>query len=240
MILQYASKQDQKDHALSSESTLRHSPVDGSLRPKHAVAEWWMTLAEVESPEANRLIELQRNALQHYTCQWCEVDLSLAPLAEYLLVADWISDVSPNCQIQGQAFPSEVLWNYIAIHTDKAKAIRWSSHWMNGKQDVERDHMSGHFIHVWNHHHEDGPMWTSHSNPLMHEHKNQEEFVAISMEHVSWLSRYAFKQESCHDGKLKTSFSWGTKYQMLTLSPTMRSTNIEQQSTVRHYQRRTP
>ena len=65
---------------------LRHSPVIGRLRPKHAVSEGLMTLAEDKRSEANWLIELRPYALQHQTRHEYEVDVSLSTLAEYRLV----------------------------------------------------------------------------------------------------------------------------------------------------------
>jgi hypothetical protein len=45
---------------------LWHSPVYGRSRPKHAVSEGLMTLAEDKRPEANRLIELRPHALHRH------------------------------------------------------------------------------------------------------------------------------------------------------------------------------
>jgi len=66
-ITQYASKRDRQPHGLSSENSLLHSPVYGWLRPKHAVSQGLMTLAEDIRPEANLLIELRQYALQRHT-----------------------------------------------------------------------------------------------------------------------------------------------------------------------------
>ena len=54
-------------HAGSGENTLWHSPVYGSPRPKEAVSEGSMTLAEDKRPEANLLIGLSQYALQRHT-----------------------------------------------------------------------------------------------------------------------------------------------------------------------------
>jgi len=54
-------------------------------RPKHAVSEGLMTLAEDRRPEATLLVGSSMYALQHYkTCD-------KSRLAEYRLVADYIS-----------------------------------------------------------------------------------------------------------------------------------------------------
>jgi hypothetical protein len=50
--------EDLQAHALSGESILRRSPVYGSPKPKHAVSEGLMTLAEDKRPEATLLIGL--------------------------------------------------------------------------------------------------------------------------------------------------------------------------------------
>jgi hypothetical protein len=73
---------------LSSEDHQRHSPVYGRSRPKDAVSEGLMMLAEDQRPEANRLIDLRLHALQHHTCGECKVDASISRVAEYQLVAD--------------------------------------------------------------------------------------------------------------------------------------------------------
>ena len=63
-------------HALSGENALGHSPVYGRSRPKHAVSEESLTLAEDKWPEANWLVELRLYALQHHTRYEYEVDVS--------------------------------------------------------------------------------------------------------------------------------------------------------------------
>jgi hypothetical protein len=45
-----------------------HSLVYGRSRPKHAMSEGLITLAEDKRPEANRLIELSPYALQRHRC----------------------------------------------------------------------------------------------------------------------------------------------------------------------------
>jgi len=65
--MQYASTRDLQSHAQSGQSNLWHSPVHGRSRPKHAVSEELMTLAEDKRPEANWLIELRLYALQRHT-----------------------------------------------------------------------------------------------------------------------------------------------------------------------------
>jgi len=66
-VMQYATKRDLQAYAQSGENNLRHSPVYGRSRPKHAVSERSMTLAEDKRLEANRLIELRLCALQRHT-----------------------------------------------------------------------------------------------------------------------------------------------------------------------------
>jgi len=55
-LLQYAIEWDLQAHALSGDNSLRHSPVYGRLRPKHAVSEGLKTLAEDIRPEANQIV----------------------------------------------------------------------------------------------------------------------------------------------------------------------------------------
>jgi len=91
-----------------------------------------------------------------------------------------------QCQIaksNGEPFNSEELLKHIAISTDKTKVVRSSSYWTNGKQDVEHEVMSCHYLRLisrsW--------WWPDRGHsvlkPLMHEHDNQGEFVAVSTEH---------------------------------------------------------
>ena len=54
-------------HALSGENSLRRSPDHERSRPKHAVSEELMTLAEDKKPEANLLIGLSQYASQCHT-----------------------------------------------------------------------------------------------------------------------------------------------------------------------------
>jgi len=56
--MQYASMRDLQACALSSGNTLRHSPVYGRSRAKHAVSEGLLTLSEDKRPEETLLIEL--------------------------------------------------------------------------------------------------------------------------------------------------------------------------------------
>jgi len=51
-ITQYSRKRDLQAHAHSDENTLWHSTVYRRLRPKHAVSEGLMSLAEDKKPEA--------------------------------------------------------------------------------------------------------------------------------------------------------------------------------------------
>jgi len=50
-------------HALSGENNLRHFLVYGRSRPKHAVSEVFMILAEVKRPEGNLLVDSRQYAL---------------------------------------------------------------------------------------------------------------------------------------------------------------------------------
>jgi len=58
MLLQYVSTRDLQAHALGGANTLRHSLVYGRSRPKHAMSEGLMTLAEDKRSEATLLIGL--------------------------------------------------------------------------------------------------------------------------------------------------------------------------------------
>jgi len=78
-------------------------PVYGRSRPKHAVSEGLLTLAEDKRPEANWPIVLRPHASQRHT------NILLPMLAEYLLVADEISDAMPNSHIEGEAMNCEEL-----------------------------------------------------------------------------------------------------------------------------------
>ena len=64
--MQYASMRDLQAHTLSGGNTLRHFPVYGRSRLKHAVSEGFMTLAENMRPEANLLIGVSQYALQRH------------------------------------------------------------------------------------------------------------------------------------------------------------------------------
>jgi len=113
--MQYVSKRVLQAHTLSGGNTLRHTPVYGKSRPKHAVSEGFTTLAEDKGPEATLLIELSQNALQHHSCYKYGVDMLWSTLAEYPLVADSISDSMTNSQINGEVLNSEELQKHIAI-----------------------------------------------------------------------------------------------------------------------------
>jgi len=65
-VMQYASKRDLHAHVLSGENSLRHSPVYRRSRPKHAVSEGLLTLAEDTQPEATVLIGLSWYAVQRH------------------------------------------------------------------------------------------------------------------------------------------------------------------------------
>jgi len=54
-------------HGISGGNTLQLSPGYGRSRPKHAVSEGLMTLAEDKRPEATLLIGLSQYASQHHT-----------------------------------------------------------------------------------------------------------------------------------------------------------------------------
>jgi len=60
---------------------LRHSPVYGRSRPKHAMSEGFMTLANDKRLEANRLIELRLHELTHHACWEYEAGVALSSLA---------------------------------------------------------------------------------------------------------------------------------------------------------------
>jgi len=74
--MQYERNRDVQTHSLDTRSTLRHSPVYGRWRSKHAVSAGLLTLAEDERPEANHLIEWSQNALQRHTLYKYGVDVS--------------------------------------------------------------------------------------------------------------------------------------------------------------------
>jgi hypothetical protein len=107
-----------------------------------------MTMAEDKRPEANRLVELRPNALQRHTCPKYEVDVSLSMPEEYRVVTDSISDAMPNSHITVEVVNSEELLKYIAISTDKIKFVRCSIYGTKGKQDVEHEVMSCHYLHL--------------------------------------------------------------------------------------------
>jgi hypothetical protein len=85
------------------------------LKPKHAVSEGLMTLAEDKRPEANQLIEFRPYALQRHTPSEYKVDVSLSTLAENRFVAEYISDAMPNSH-SGEAVNSEEL---LILYCDK-------------------------------------------------------------------------------------------------------------------------
>jgi len=166
--------------------------------------------------------------------------VSLSTLAGYRLVADWISDAMLNNHINGKAINCKELLRYIAIRTDRTKVVRCTNYWMNWKQDVEHGVMSCHYLRLiswsWG-----WPTWERNiSKPLMHEHDNQGDLVELSTEHWSCSWNKLWSKKCCNDGNPKASVTWGTDYNLLTLSVTMRRTMLLQQSTVRHYQQRIP
>jgi len=66
-ITQDSSTGDVYAQTVSCGNTLWHSPVYGSLRPKHVVAEGLMTLAENKMPETTLLIGLSEYESQPHT-----------------------------------------------------------------------------------------------------------------------------------------------------------------------------
>jgi len=64
---QNAIKQNLQAHTLHCGNTLRHSLVIRRSRPKHAVSEGLLTLAEDKKPEATLLIRLSQNAWQSHS-----------------------------------------------------------------------------------------------------------------------------------------------------------------------------
>jgi len=65
--MQYASKRDLGAYALGGKNSTWQYLVYGRLRPKHAVSEGSMTLAEDMRPEANRNIDRKPFGLYCHT-----------------------------------------------------------------------------------------------------------------------------------------------------------------------------
>jgi hypothetical protein len=159
---------------------------------------------------------------------------------EYWLVADWNSHAMPNTQIQGEAINSETLFKIIAISIDKTEVVGHSCYWIHGMEDVKHKVMSCQYLcfilWVWK--------WPIRGciiqKTLMHEQENEREIVALSMKRTCCIRRQGIIQQCCHDRKPKASLTLVIENTKLISSPTMWRTKLQQQSTVRCYQQRTP
>jgi len=65
-MTQSVNMSDLQAHTLSGENNWRHSLVFGQSRPKQAVSERSMTLAQDKRPEANQLVGVSQYPLQRH------------------------------------------------------------------------------------------------------------------------------------------------------------------------------
>ena len=97
--------------------------------------------------------------------------------------------------------------------------MRCSNYWINGKQDVEHDIMNCHSLHFisWSWGWPTGDV-TSENHSCMNT-MTKRNFVALSMQHTSWLLRNSINESWSHNANPKKYLTCSSDYKKLTSSP---------------------